>query len=215
MKTERFNLLTRSGFKRIAWLCLQLLCVLFATENRADGQVLARKEKQNKGFIYREEVALKVSYFGELVLHPGLSLGIEYSFLKREHLSMHADLDLGGYWHRWNSTALFVKSSIGTRFYVGNVFADLNAGIGYMHAFSAGPIYQRSAAGDVERMSNSGSSHFMPGVSLLFGWDGMRDNKLPYAFHLGPEVYLQSRYNHIYLPHAALNVGFTYKINEQ
>ncbi len=166
-------------------------------------------------FIHHEKVAFKFNYFGELVLHPGMTVGIDYTLSKYNRLTVHWDVDLGGYWHRWNNTSLFLKSTIGTRFAAGPVFADLNAGIGYMHSFAAGTIYERAADGGVEKASNWGHAHFMPNASLLFGWDGTRNGKQRWTVHLGPEVYLQSSFNHIFLPHLAINAGVTYKFRQR
>lgn len=164
--------------------------------------------------IYNEKVSVKFDYFGELVLHPGLSLGIDYTLTSRKWVIVHWDMDLGGYWHRWNNTALFAKTSIGTRFPVSFLFVDLNMGVGYMHSFPAGKIYQRSAEGGVERAPNWGHPHFMPASSLLLGWDGNREANLPIRIHIGPEVYLQSSVNHTYIPHVAAKVGITYNLRK-
>jgi hypothetical protein len=164
--------------------------------------------------IYNERVAVKFDYFGELVLHPGLSFGIDYTLARKNWVTVHWDSDLGGYWHKWNNTALFAKTSVGTRFPVSFLFVDLNLGAGYMHSFPAGKIYQRSADGGVEKVPNWGHSHFMPTFSALLGWDGSRKANLPFSLHLGAETYLQSAVNHTFIPHAAAIVGFTYKFKK-
>ena len=163
---------------------------------------------------FEERIAFKAEYFGELVLHPGLSLGMDYTVAKKNWVTIHWDSDLGGYWHRWNNTSAFLKTSIGTRFPIGSFFADINLGAGYMHSWAAGDIYEKGANGSVQRASNWGHPHFISTGSLLFGWDGRKRNKLPWSVHIGPEVYLQSSFNHIFLPHAALKVGFTYKFKK-
>lgn len=178
------------------------------------GQNLTESKHRPKKNI-TDRLALKVEYFGELVLHPGISLGTDYTVLKRKWITVHWDADLGGYWHRWNNTSAFVKTTIGSRFSIGSVFADFNLGCGYMHSWAAGPIYQKVSDGSVERATNWGHSHFMPTGSLLFGWDGNKKNNLPWTIYLGPEIYLQSSFNHIFLPHVATKLGFTYKINHQ
>ncbi len=182
-------------------------------------QIMAQQEMNKntdrKGLIsriiYNERVAFKFDYFGELVLHPGLSLGIDYTLSSKKWVIVHWDTDLGGYWHRWNNTALFAKTSIGTRFPVSSMFVDLNMGAGYMHSFPAGKIYQRSTDGGVEKASNWGHPHFMPAFSVLLGWDGSRKANLPLSIHIGAEAYLQSAVNHTFIPHAATKVGVTYK----
>lgn len=163
---------------------------------------------------FEERAAIKVEYFGELVLHPGLSLGLDYTLLQRKWVSIHTDADLGGFWHRWNNKSAFLKTSIGSRFVIGSAFADLSLGAGYMHSWAAGEIYQRAENSGVEKAVNKGHSHFMPTASLLFGWDGSRKRNLPFRIYLGPEVYLQSSFNHIFLPHIAAKLGFAYKLNQ-
>ena len=174
----------------------------------------AEKQSVFSRLIYNERVAVKFDYFGELVLHPGLSVGIDYTLTKKKWVTVHWDSDLGGYWHKWNNTALFAKTSIGTRFPVSSLFVDLNMGAGYMHSFPAGKIYQRSADGGVEKATNWGHAHFMPTFSVLLGWDGSRKANLPFSFHIGAEAYLQSSVNHTFIPHAAAIVGFTYKFKK-
>ncbi len=184
------------------------------TTNEVYSQVLhtsTDKQSAIARFVHHEKVALKLDYFGELVLHPGMTVGVEYSLSKNKLLTVHWDNDLGGYYHRWNNVAVFVKSSIGTRFNVGAVFADINAGIGYMHSFAAGTIYQRAFDGVVEKARNWGHPHFMPNASFLLGWDASRNGNQQWTVHVGPEVYLQSSFNHIFLPHVAAKLGMTYK----
>lgn len=175
---------------------------------------LFAQEKGRTREKFEERLAVKVEYFGELVLHPGLSLGLDYTISKNNWVTIHWDTDLGGYWHRWNNTSAFLKTSIGSRLAIGSAFADINIGAGYMHSWAAGTVYQRAENGGVEKATNWGHSHFMPTASLLLGWDGSRKNKLPWTIYLGPEVYLQSSFNHTFLPHLAAKIGFTYKLNQ-
>jgi len=163
---------------------------------------------------FEEKIALKIEYFGELVLHPGLSVGMVYTIARKNWVTLHWDTDLGGYWHRWNNTSAFLKTSIGSRLAIGSAFADINLGSGYMHSWAAGKLYQRSESGGVEKAVNKGHSHFMSTASLLFGWDGSRNLNLPWSIYFGPEVYLQSSFNHIFLPHVAAKLGLTYKLNQ-
>ena len=63
----------------------------------------------------------------------------------------------------------------------------------------------------IEKAPNWGSPHFMPTFSMLIGYDGTRKRNLPYTIHIGPEIYLQSNFNHFFLPHVAGKIGITYK----
>ena len=195
-------------------LCLVAVFNSFSQPNaEPNSEYNERSQKQSalSRLLYNDKVALKLDYFGELVLHPGLSIGIDYTLAKKNWVTIHWDSDLGGYWHRWNNTALFLKSSIGARLPIKSFFVDLNLGAGYMHAFAAGTMYQISSEGGLEMAANWGHPHFISTSSFLIGWDGTRKMNLPWTFHAGVEAYLQSSFNHIFLPHAAAKVGLTYK----
>ncbi|CAD5254210.1 MULTISPECIES: hypothetical protein [unclassified Imperialibacter] len=204
-------------------LLLLILCLVAGINSFSQPNAQANSEYSEKSqdknavsqFVYNDKVALKLDYFGELVLHPGLSMGIDYTLARKNWVTVHWDSELGGYWHRWNNTAVFLKSSIGARFPVRSLFVDLNVGAGYIHSLPAGTMYQISSEGGIEIAANWGSPHFMPTTSFLIGWDGTRIMNLPWTFHAGVEAYLQSSFNHIFLPHAAAKVGFTYKFKRQ
>lgn len=159
-----------------------------------------------------KRLAVKVEYFGELVLHPGVSVGVDYTLATYQRVTVHWNTDLGGYWHRWNNTSAFLKTSIGSRVAMGSLFADLNLGVGYMHSWAAGVLYEKAEGDSVTKAANRGHAHLMTTACFLIGWDGSSSN-LPWMLHIGPEIYLQSSFNHIFLPHIAAKIGFTYKLN--
>lgn len=193
-------------------LLILLIITLISVKSNAQSRLLSAENKKADYDKSRDKVGLKFEYFGELGLHPGIALGLDYELSKKNRLTLHWNSDLGGYYHKWNNTSIFVKSSIGARFTFGSVFTDVNAGIGYLHSFSAGDLYERTPEGGIDKARNLGHAHFMPNASLLVGCNIKRINNAPLAIHFGPEMYLQSRYNHIYLPHLAVKLGFTYKL---
>jgi hypothetical protein len=193
-----------------------LLFALLCTGS-AYGQLDVKPQKDEGAFsrfIYNDKVAVKLDYFGELGLHPGLEVGIDYTLSKRNWVTLHWDTGIGGYWHRWNNTSVFAGTSIGTRFPIWSMFIDFNLGAGYMHSFPAGKIYRMSDDGGIEEAPNFGTSHFKPSFSALIGWDGTRKNNLPLTVHIGAEAYFQSNFNHIFLPHVAAKIGMTYKFKK-
>jgi hypothetical protein len=188
--------------------------VLFAMYKSYSQNSSKPTEKQSafSRFVYNDKVAaFKLNYFGELGLHPGLEIGTDYTLSKQKWVTVHWDTSLGGYWHRWNNTSMFLGTSIGARLPISSMFIDFNVGAGYMHSFAAGTVYSESANEGIIKASNAGSSHFKPSFSTLIGWDGTRKNNLPFTVHIGAEAYYQSNFNHIFLPHVAAKIGLTYK----
>lgn len=166
-----------------------------------------------KGGLQIKNLGVKADYFGELILHPGASVGVEYSFYqnKKGWFDLHWDADFGGYYHRWNHGGLFVTTTLGLRFTAGfGGLVDLNLGPGYLHTFPDGDVYTRNELGVLEKTNSKGSPHFMPNVSLLLGWTGTKRDVIPLSIRLGPAIYMESHFNHIFLPHLALKAGVTY-----
>ena len=193
---------------------LFVLSGIYKSYSQNDAKPL-EKESAFSRFVYNDKVAFKLDYFGELGLHPGLAVGIDYTLAKKNWVTIHWDTELGGYWHRWNNTSLFLRTTIGARIPIASMFVDLNLGAGYMHSFAAGTIYQKSREGGLEKVVNWGHPHFMPNASFLIGWDGTRKMDLPWTFHVGAIVYLQSSFNHIFLPHTVATIGLTYKFKKK
>jgi hypothetical protein len=200
---------------KILFIALSIVFLMMFKSYGQNAEMPKEKRSAFSRFVYNDKVAFKLDYFGELVLHPGLTMGVDYTLVKKNWVTVHWDSELGGYWHKWNNTALFLKSSIGARLPISSLFVDMNLGVGYMHSFPAGTIYRRVSDGSVEKAPNWGSSHFMPNASFLLGWDGTRKNNAPFTVHIGAEAYYQSNFNHIFLPHLAAKVGVTYKFRKK
>ena len=114
---------------------LFIFFVLFSV-HIALGQDDGSTQEPNKfeKFLQNEKVGVLVDYFGELVLHPGMAIGIDYSISKNGWFDLHWTTEVGGYYHKWNHTGLFAKTSIGTRYTTSfSWFMDLNVGAGYLH----------------------------------------------------------------------------------
>lgn len=197
-----------------------LFCGLLLVMSTGDllGQVPAEQtsEKGENGF-HLKNLAVKLDYFGELIMHPGASVGVEYSFYqnKKGWFDLHWDADFGGHYHRWNHGGLFMTTTLGLRFTAGfGGLLDFNLGPGYLHTFPEGDVYQRNSTGELQKVRSAGSQHFMPNVSLLLGWTGTKKNIIPLTFRFGPAIYMESHFNHVFLPHLALKAGFSYQFGK-
>lgn len=200
---------------RIKIITFWFLTFLIVSNSHAQTET-DKKEKTSafSNFVHNEKLAFKLNYFGELGLHPGIEIGTDYTLVKRKWITLHWDTGIGGFWHRWNNTSLFTQTSMGARFHISSFFVDINAGIGYMHSFLAGDVYGPDSNSGIEQVTDWGTSHFMPSLSALLGWDNTKKNNLPWTFHIGPEIYLQSHFNHSFLPHIAANIGLTYNFKK-
>ncbi len=172
---------------------------------------------QDSGEVSQENrLAIKVGYYGDFVMHPGLTMGIDYTLYTNKWFNLHWDTEMGSYVHKWNNNALFVQSSIGTRF-TGpfSLCVDLNLGLGYMLTTPNGDVYRVDENDNLALGSRPFQSHLKPTFSILFGWNGERKRDIPLIIQTGFEAYMQSAYNHTMLPHAALRLGVIYRLDRK
>ncbi len=163
--------------------------------------------------LSESRLGVKVSYFGEFVMHPGFALGVDYSLYRNNWLNVHLDSEIGAYDHKWNNNSLFIQSTIGSRFTTSfSALLDINIGLGYMLSTPNGDLYTADNKGGLIRDGRSYKSHLKPDISLLVGWDGAHRKSIPLIIQAGIEAYWQSHFNHAYLPHAALRFGIIYSL---
>jgi hypothetical protein len=109
---------------------------------------------------------------------------------------------------------MFSEIGIGQRLnFRSGLLLEQSIGIGYLHTLlNGGPVYEVKDNGVVSKSSNSGRSHLMPSVSLGFGWNVARSEKLPLLLFVRPKVFWQYPFNGYALPHLALQAGVTKSI---
>ena len=161
-------------------------------------------------------LGVKLSYFGEFVMHPGFAIGLDYSLYRNNWLNVHLDSEIGTYYHKWNNNALFIQSTIGSRFTTSfSALVDINVGLGYMLSTPNGDFYTVDNNGELSPKGRPYTSHLKPNISLLIGWDGSHRKNIPLIIQAGIEAYWQSHVNHSFLPHAALRLGVVYLLKNK
>lgn len=161
-----------------------------------------------------ESSELSLAYWGEMLAHPGLSLGIEYPLLQNGPHRVFAAAQAGGYTHPQNHSAWFLLAQAGYRWHPGNWSLDMTLGVGVMDVWLAGPVYS-FAGSDTPVLSNdSGHAAFMPSISLGAGYD------LPPGWLNMRKVFVKATvfgeypYNTYLLPHLALETGIQWQTGD-
>lgn len=185
-----------------------IILIIWGFSTLACGQV------SNSSDSYRN-LRIKVSYFGEFVMHPGFAAGIDYSIYQKQWFDLHWDSEMGAYIHKWNNNALFFQTTVGTRFISSRaIFVDINTGLGYMLTTPNGDVYSVDKIGELTTNNKPYQSHLKPLISLLLGWDGYKNRVIPLIVQAGIEAYWQSHFNHSMLPHAAFRVGIVSRLKK-
>jgi hypothetical protein len=153
-------------------------------------------------------IRLNASYFGELVLHPGAMVGVDLHLIALGKTELHIGNEIGGYHHKWYHNAIISNYYLGFRMTSRKAFYfDPQINIGFFFTQPDGDIYTTYYSDEYPFDPTEPNTHY--GLSLIFGWD-LKNN--PWDVFFGPDIYMESKVNHMFVPHFALKIGVAYKI---
>lgn len=201
----------------IKWMGF-LLAMLFASTGIAQG----------------EGIGLRVAYFGENAIHPGLKVGAEYllhekikvqprrnSKKAQKHgaITKRKQIVLGGnlafYNHANNHTAFLVGAEIGKqRIKEAKGKAKLRGvslGFGYLQRIYNVDTYEATEDGIYEQIKG-GQAQFFTSFAAFVGRDLSINGGAPIAWYIKPTLFLLTPYSHSITFNAALELGITYKL---
>lgn len=154
-------------------------------------------------------LGLTVGYYGETVTHPGLLLGAEQRIAPLAGADLLTTGHLGAYVHPGYAQVFFARSELALRWPLPGAFdIEAAAGLGVMQSRVDGDLYAVGPTGAPERTFDLGRPAWMPSLALGVGrtWDhfGRAFGRL--------ELFGQYPYNGYVLPHAALSLGWTWRM---
>jgi len=128
-------------------------------------------------------------------LHPGFSLGTEYAWKEGRLGRLYQSFHSGYFYNEFNAKALFLQTEIGFRhtFRFG-LFADVEAGVGYLHAFHPREIFRLNADGEFVKAKDGGKPAAIFSVALGVGYDFTRMLGRPVSVFLRFQPFIQTPY---------------------
>ena len=148
------------------------------------------------------------SYFGELILHPGATVGIDFQIIDIGKNELHLGIEHGGYHHKWYHNAIFQNYTLGLRLKSKKqFFFDPQLNFAFFLTQPDGDIYTTQY--DDEYPVYPVEPNLKFGTALIFGWD-LKDN--PWEIFFGPDIYLESKVNYMLIPHLAFKAGVAYEL---
>lgn len=155
-------------------------------------------------------------------LYPIATLGTEFYYRNEKHGQIYQTAKIGGYYTKYNTSALFVNTEIGYRYTFGfGVFADANLGVGYSHLFRPNAIYKSTGKGEYEQIRDWGKPSLMGNFLLSIGYDLSKSLNKPVSFFVRYGNYVQLFYNSDIpaLPQNSVQIGTRFfkkknKLNE-
>ena len=112
----------------------------------------------------------KLGVFG-IPIHPGITVGSEYTYSKGQKHEWFQTLRLGYFYHRYIQHGLQLYSELGYRYHF-NASWDLGTrlGVGYLHAFNDRGQFELNGEGVYEKLPNTGRPQFMGAYSFGPGY---------------------------------------------
>ncbi|MFO0651271.1 MAG: hypothetical protein U0326_33915 [Polyangiales bacterium] len=151
---------------------------------------------------------LTLAYYGDLLTHPGVSLGGEHELVGWGGHSFFGGLQLAAYHHAGFHTALLTTAEFGYRYTFGSGFyGDLRVSAGYAHTWLAGSTWTPDGNGGFASVAGASRGAFAPGGALTMGWDFSRRAKAPLSVFARISCWEQLPVNDVAALHIAGQLG--------
>lgn len=148
-------------------------------------------------------------------IHPGLEMGYFLNEKSSLKLVKSTSVQLGWFFHRNIENAFYLKTDWAWNIKIGDLFtADLYSGLGYMHAFYPGEVYQlNSGSGEFEKINQTGRSHLLGNLGLGFTYR----NSSQWEPFIRQDLAVETPFaNGIpIMVHSFLKIGTHYKISKK
>lgn len=156
---------------------------------------------------------LHAGYFGEMFLHPGVLLGVEYLPAGSRESGLAFGTSAGTYLHPGNHRGSLVQLELGYQLQLPLGFGiQATAGAGYLHTTVDGPLYE-VRNGTVMEVEYGGRSSVTPSLALTLAWDLPRHLQLPLGVFVRAGAFGQYPFNQRLLIHPDVQMGLRYSFD--
>jgi hypothetical protein len=180
-----------------------------------------------------QQLSLNLSYFGETVIHPGIKVGLSYTFWEKEKSRKHwfkgrqgrlgpkirkhqflVGANVAFYNHANNHTGIQQDINFGwqrTNMRRGTMIGA-QLGLGYQARFYNIPTLELGENGEPNQIAAAGRGHFAPSISVLWGKDLRVKGDKPISWYIKPNLFFLAPYNHTGVVNLALDLGISYHL---
>ncbi|MEM8965619.1 MAG: hypothetical protein AAGE93_04315 [Bacteroidota bacterium] len=100
-------------------------------------------------------------------LHPGVELGVTFHEWNRAHSSSKLNTYLGWFYHQEVDQGFYLRGEYEYAFRIKNtVSIGLPIGLGYLHTFHTGPVYEQREDGSFTAITQTGRPHAILNLGL-------------------------------------------------
>lgn len=145
---------------------------------------------------------ITISYLNEAMgisnvgSHPGYKIGTYHTYLNQGHHKLMQSLDVGYYFHAYFQHGLYLCSAFNYRYTTNfGLFTSSGLGIGYMHTWMDGDVYEKGKDGYFTTKTDYGHAHLLPSLSFDIGYDFNKIDFMPLALSLEYEILVETPFS--------------------
>lgn len=173
--------------------------------------------KSATDMLQPEKTPISISYYGNLILHPGIKLGLDYHLagihktkIKKRKTKviqklLYTSPSIAFYSHQKSHSGLFISTDLGWRRYNNKCFySDISLGLGYYGRINAGDTYEIKEGAAQKRLGMR--NYFTPSLSYSIGQSFKVNEKLISIFTKVNSNFILG-YNTGWTPELSLELG--------
>jgi len=120
--------------------------------------------------FFNESTAIPFTRFFTSPVHPGIQVGTEFDYRKKEHSRLFQTANLGYFYHNYLAQGIGLNSELGYEYRLRSGFAFEGLfGIGYMHTFATTEEFTFTN-GQYEKKADKGNARLYPSLSFDAGY---------------------------------------------
>ncbi|MCF6357965.1 MAG: hypothetical protein L3J54_09195 [Draconibacterium sp.] len=202
----------RSKFKRVLALLLLISTGLFAQQHK--------KEAIHKKFNSGSYAPVYLSYYGNLITHPGIKVGFDWNLLiiektkeSRKRIKTIRKIllvtpSVAFYNHKASHKGLIISTDLAYRRYSKRLFyREIGLGLGYFRKFNTGETWEVNNDETVNNTGSSSRGYFAPALSIAFGKRFLTKNSVPLSVFTRANVNAIFDYDATIVPELSIELG--------
>jgi len=120
--------------------------------------------------LFNESTAIPFTRFFTSPVHPGIQVGTEFDYRKKEHSRLFQTANLGYFYHNYLAQGIGLNTELGYEYRLRSGFAFEGLfGIGYMHTFATTEEFTFTN-GQYEKKADKGNARLYPSLSFDAGY---------------------------------------------
>lgn len=153
------------------------------------------------------------------IVHPGLDLGVGWSFRMKPKSEWLVNAKVGYFYHRLSEHAIQLFGEFGYRRYFCKHHFNVSALFagGYLHAFPDLQVFKINQDGIYQEAGKWGRPQAMLGLSIVPAYSWQWKNRRDYSVFLGYRLMFQMPFINNYvniLPYTSLHLGMTASLDQ-